>query len=439
METRLVSNPRQRRLYENKLSRLSEELGTCANDLKALMGDMQRGELSVGARGGTSSSGQDGEMTGEEAGDMMWNDMNDIQDKTKASLQNTKNMVAASKQVGDATMEELLRQREQIRTIDEEAMRIEDNSSRADRFEERLMKKSSPMSIQQQMTPGTSGTALTGSQQVQLQQIRDRDAEFDTELDEIGEGIQDLHELALRQGEEVQRQNAMMSLSVPVPSAELEASKMSKRLAKTNYKATRSSAARAAKASSSVPSSPYKKGFSSDEGLSSTPSSGKVVDFTLIPHTLDAAIEKNGEGNALRSTTVKTDDCWVRNRQENLLTGLKKQSLSSEEIKKEKNKAFDLLDALSRSGSLPIAYSELHVVIAVTHCFDKDVMSTVICDNVNPIEKLECSTLLLASAVHGVPARELIADSNELQRLEVALPLLLESSENIETMEESEA
>ena len=60
-------------------------------------------------------------------------------------------------------------------------------------------------------TAGTSGTAMTGSQQVQLQQIRDRDAEFDTELDEIGEGIQDLHELALRQGEEVQRQNAMLN------------------------------------------------------------------------------------------------------------------------------------------------------------------------------------------------------------------------------------
>jgi len=57
---------------------------------------------------------------------------------------------------------------------------------------------------------GPSGTALAGSQQVQLQQIRDRDAEFDQDLDEIGEGIQDLHELALQQGEEVKRQNAML-------------------------------------------------------------------------------------------------------------------------------------------------------------------------------------------------------------------------------------
>ncbi|KAL7529911.1 hypothetical protein ACHAWF_003156 [Thalassiosira exigua] len=60
-------------------------------------------------------------------------------------------------------------------------------------------------------TPGTTGTALKGSQQVQLTQIRDRDAEFDQDLDEIGEGIQDLHELAQRQGEEVQRQNIMLN------------------------------------------------------------------------------------------------------------------------------------------------------------------------------------------------------------------------------------
>jgi len=156
----------------------------------------------------------------------------------------------------------------------------------------------------------------------------------------------------------------------------------------------------------------------------------KAVDFTLIPTALDAAVEKSGEGSALRSTTIKTGDVWTRNRQENLLTKPKRQSLDTNEVKKEKNKAFDLLDALSRSGSLPIAYNELHVVVAVTHCFDKDVMSTVVCDNINPIEKLECSTLLLASAVHGVPVRDLIGDASELQRLEGSLPLLLQPSEN---------
>lgn len=55
-------------------------------------------------------------------------------------------------------------------------------------------------------------------------------------------------------------------------------------------------------------------------------------------------------------------------------------------------------------------------------CFDKDVMSTVVCDNIYPIEKLECSTLLLVSAVHGVPA---LGDASDLQRLEESLPLRL--------------
>lgn len=52
---------------------------------------------------------------------------------------------------------------------------------------------------------------MTGQQQVQLQQVRDRDAEFDRDLDELGEGIQDLHDLAQMQGEEVRRHNAMLN------------------------------------------------------------------------------------------------------------------------------------------------------------------------------------------------------------------------------------
>ena len=147
---------------------------------------------------------------------------------------------------------------------------------------------------------------------------------------------------------------------------------------------------------------------------------------------MDSTVEQSGDGNAIRSTTIKTGNNWVRNRQENILSASKKQRLSEEDIKKEKNKAFDLLDALSRSGSLPLEYSELHVVVAVTHCFDKSVMSTVVQDNVNPIEKLECSTLLLASAMLGVPARELIRDASELQRLEGALPLLMGAPMDIE-------
>jgi SNARE protein len=135
METRLITDPKQRKIYENKLMVLSEELSNIANDINVLKSNRNKGELFVGAStkiGG--GEGNNGEMSGEEAGNHMISDMNTLQDKTKASISNTKQMVSASKAVGESTMEELLRQREQIRTIDNEALRIEDNLVRADKL-----------------------------------------------------------------------------------------------------------------------------------------------------------------------------------------------------------------------------------------------------------------------------------------------------------------
>jgi hypothetical protein len=57
---------------------------------------------------------------------------------------------------------------------------------------------------------GGGGVELTQQQHLQLQQIDDRDQEFDKHLDEIGEGIQDLAEIAHMQNEEVRRQNIML-------------------------------------------------------------------------------------------------------------------------------------------------------------------------------------------------------------------------------------
>ena len=151
-----------------------------------------------------------------------------------------------------------------------------------------------------------------------------------------------------------------------------------------------------------------------------------VMDFTMIPKLLDRTIEVHDKDGALRLTTVETSkDGWTRNRQKNLLTKSEKHILTTTDIASEKSKAFDLLDALSRSGSLAISFSELHVVICATHSFEKNVMETVIEDNINPIEKLEMSTLLMASTILDIPVRDLIRKEEECERLAVSFPRLL--------------
>jgi len=130
-----------------------------------------------------------------------------------------------------------------------------------------------------------------------------------------------------------------------------------------------------------------------------------IIDFTMIPKHLDRMFDTHDEDGSVRSTILKTADSWTRKRQANLLSTSKESFFLDESgptRKDERNKAFDLLDALSRSGSLPISCAELHVVVAVTHRFENDVMGTVVQDSINPIEKVEKTLLMLACAIHGI-------------------------------------
>ena len=65
----------------------------------------------------------------------------------------------------------------------------------------------------------------------------------------------------------------------------------------------------------------------------------------------------------------------------------------------------------------------LHVIVAATHRFDRTLMETVIRDNINPIEKLERSSLIVASTVHGRVAAELLQPS-QVARIERCSPML---------------
>lgn len=133
------------------------------------------------------------------------------------------------------------------------------------------------------------------------------------------------------------------------------------------------------------------------------------LDLTKLPMELDAKLAELDVDAAMRPTKIVIGEVWTRSSMGALLaTAPKTSTLRKDDQEAERKRAFDLLDALSRSGSLPIEECSLHVVIAATHCFDQSLMDTVIVQNVNPIEKMERSALIVAELIHGTSAPTLI-------------------------------
>jgi len=100
----------------------------------------------------------------------------------------------------------------------------------------------------------------------------------------------------------------------------------------------------------------------------------------------------------------------------------------------ERDKAFDLLDALTKSGSLPLSHTSLHVIVCATIKFDESIMDTVIQRNINPIEKTECASLVLAGVVHGLPRNDCSAmlKTEHIKRISALSPLLFSELPQIE-------
>mmetsp|Transcript_23498 Transcript_23498/g.34649 ORF Transcript_23498/g.34649 Transcript_23498/m.34649 type:complete len:709 (+) Transcript_23498:430-2556(+) len=202
---------------------------------------------------------------------------------------------------------------------------------------------------------------------------------------------------------------------VPVPrSAELSATK------------TRLSVKPKGQAQSDLTKTDASQLYKDSKNLDETPQNSKSVDFTLIPKKLDAKFEALDTDSALRPTVIKTGDVWTKRMQQNLLTKMHEVTLTPGMQKKERNKAFDLLDALSRSGPLPIACAELHVFVAATHCFENSLMATVIQDNINPIEKMEKSMLIVASTIFDLSPAHLLKNEQEEERVVKYSPALFE-------------
>lgn len=154
-------------------------------------------------------------------------------------------------------------------------------------------------------------------------------------------------------------------------------------------------------------------------------SESEIEDITKLPSTLDRKFEELDEDSALRPTIIQIGTSWTKRTQKALLAPPVEEKWSNTEQEQARNQAFDLLDSLSRSGALSVDNASLHVVIASTHCFAKNVMNTVVQDNVNPIEKIERSLLIVGTTIQGVPSKELVKE-DQIERAATYSPNLFE-------------
>mmetsp|Transcript_126991 Transcript_126991/g.179207 ORF Transcript_126991/g.179207 Transcript_126991/m.179207 type:complete len:1000 (+) Transcript_126991:70-3069(+) len=155
-------------------------------------------------------------------------------------------------------------------------------------------------------------------------------------------------------------------------------------------------------------------------------------DYTQVPKQLDEQFEKLDPDSSLRPTIINPGSTWSKRSQAALLAAAQTRSLASDEQKREKDAAFDLLDAITKSGALPLSHAELHIIVAATHCFDKTVTETVVQDNVNPIAKVERSSLIMASTVHQQPAECLMNESCHARVVADSPQLFLEDATKAE-------
>ncbi|KAJ3171598.1 hypothetical protein HDU88_007678 [Geranomyces variabilis] len=122
-------------------------------------------------------------------------------------------------------------------------------------------------------------------------------------------------------------------------------------------------------------------------------------DFTTFPSTLDSRLRD--AASAVRPTIISLGDSWTRTRAPSVLAQRVTEGFTAATRREEKNAAFDLLDALSRSGAEPLRFVHLHVVCAATHAFDETLLDTVLKKNENPLASVAVSERCVAEVAAG--------------------------------------
>jgi len=74
--------------------------------------------------------------------------------------------------------------------------------------------------------------------------------------------------------------------------------------------------------------------------------------------------------------------------------------------------------------------TDLHIVLATTHVFDKSLLHTVCRDNINPIEKAERTSLIVASTIFEQSPASLVKASQLPRLKQFNAPLFIEEAKH---------
>eukprot|EP00039_Didymoeca_costata_P015429 m.262612 g.262612 ORF g.262612 m.262612 type:complete len:1005 (+) comp16222_c1_seq36:2220-5234(+) len=249
-------------------------------------------------------------------------------------------------------------------------------------------RKSSPSSSPQQSAP----IVELGLQRETIGRKRD-----DSELDELEKHVAVLKELSISIGSELEDQNELLDC-LGEPQAGDDDTRSGNRAENTKEK-------KQTEKKKTKSSTHNLEGLAPVSGVSSLP------DYAKLPTQLENRFEGLDFDIDIRPTTIKTQETWTRKAQKGLLSKHKVSSLARADQRDEKQKAFDLIDALTLSGTVVYEKTDFHVVMAATHSFTETLIDTVTLDNINPIDKVEQSTLIMASSIHNVQPKELVQSS----------------------------
>jgi hypothetical protein len=128
---------------------------------------------------------------------------------------------------------------------------------------------------------------------------------------------------------------------------------------------------------------------------------------------MDQMFERHGM-HSMRPTIINIGDVWTKQEYPNLSLstseggGGRTVQLNGSSQLQEKNRAYDLLDGLTKSGAITVEDVDIHVIVSTTHCFDLSLMDTVVQRNVNPIERVHETGLLLASVIHQCVPEDMV-------------------------------